>query len=30
MVSLTQINNTQVSVINFKSIPVVTTEMLAG
>ncbi|HCW5261321.1 ORF6N domain-containing protein [Acinetobacter baumannii] len=30
MVSLTQINNTQVSVINFKSIPIVTTEMLAG
>ncbi|MDC4982330.1 ORF6N domain-containing protein [Acinetobacter baumannii] len=30
MSTLTQINDTQVSVISFKSIPVVTTEMLAG
>lgn len=29
MTSLTQINDTEVSIINFKSIPVVTTEMLA-
>ena len=29
MTSLAQINDTQVSIINFKSIPVVTTEMLA-
>lgn len=29
MASLAQINDTQVSIINFKSIPVVTTEMLA-
>lgn len=30
MTSLAQINNTQVSIINFKSVPVITTEMLAG
>ncbi|WP_445403214.1 ORF6N domain-containing protein [Acinetobacter vivianii] len=30
MASLAQINDTQVLIINFKSIPVVTTEMLAG
>lgn len=30
MTTLTQINDTQVSIINFKSIPVVTTEMLAS
>lgn len=29
MTSLTQINDTQVSIVNFKSIPIVTTEMLA-
>ena len=29
MSSLTQINDTQVSIVNFKSIPIVTTEMLA-
>lgn len=30
MASLAQINDTQVSIINFKSIPVITTEMLSG
>ena len=30
MTSLAQINNTQVSIINFKSVPVITTDMLAG
>lgn len=30
MTSLTQINDTQVSIVNFKSIPIVTTEMLAA
>ena len=30
MASLAQINDTQVSIINFKSVPVVTTEMLSG
>ena len=29
MANIAQINNTQVSIINFKSIPVVTTAMLA-
>lgn len=29
MTNIAQINNTQVSIVNFKSIPVVTTEMLA-
>lgn len=29
MTNITQINNTQVSIVNFKSIPVITTEMMA-
>ena len=30
MSNITQINDTQVSIVNFKSIPVITTEMLAS
>ena len=30
MASLAQINDTQVSIINFKSVPVLTSEQLAG
>jgi len=29
MTNIAQINNTQVSIVNFKSIPVITTEMMA-